>query len=105
MQKAVGWTKGFPGAQPVSMTRANMGFLREKPYKVSWKADGTRYMMLLDGEDEVYFIDRDNCVYQVRYLCTCVQTLAVPSSPSHLSRCPASPSCTGRTRTSTSPTR
>ena len=33
--------------------------------QVSWKADGTRYMMLVDGEDEVYFIDRDNCVYQV----------------------------------------
>lgn len=65
VQKAVGWTKGFPGAQPVSMTRGNMGFLRDKPYKVSWKADGTRYMMLLDGEDEVYFIDRDNCVYKV----------------------------------------
>ena len=104
----MGWTKGFPGAQPVSMTRGNMGFLRDKPYKVrcaahigsywdfngnpieistfvpywkslvlgavcvqvSWKADGTRYMMLLDGEDEVYFIDRDNCVYKVRYLGT-----------------------------------
>ena len=38
--------------------------------QVSWKADGTRYMMLLDGEDEVYFIDRDNCVYKVRYLGT-----------------------------------
>ena len=33
--------------------------------KVSWKADGTRYMMLIDGKDEVYFIDRDNCVYKV----------------------------------------
>lgn len=66
VQRAVGWTKGgFPGAQPVSMDRRNINFLTEKPYKVSWKADGTRYMMLVDGEDEVYFIDRDNCVYQV----------------------------------------
>ena len=61
---------------------------------VSWKADGTRflnfysylfskrqknvfiititwlnlllrYMMLVDGENEVYFLDRDNCVFQV----------------------------------------
>jgi len=66
VQKAVGWTKtGFPGAQPVSMDRKNLMFLQEKPYKVSWKADGTRYMMLVDGDNEVYFIDRDNCVYQV----------------------------------------
>ena len=33
--------------------------------QVSWKADGTRYMMLIDGKDEVYFVDRDNCVYKV----------------------------------------
>ena len=24
-----------------------------------------RYMMLVDGENEVYFLDRDNCVFQV----------------------------------------
>jgi len=65
-QKACNWTKnGFPGGQPVSMDRQNLGFLKEKPYKVSWKADGTRYMMLIDGRDETYFIDRDNCVYKV----------------------------------------
>ena len=33
--------------------------------QVSWKADGTRYMMLIDGKDQTYFIDRDNCVFQV----------------------------------------
>ena len=80
VQKAVGWNKGFPGAQPVSMDRKNIGFLAEMPYMVSWKADGTRcdhlggyiqhnadirYMMLVDGENEVYFLDRDNCVFQV----------------------------------------
>jgi len=65
VQRAVGWSKGFPGAQPVSMDRKNIGFLAEKPYMVSWKADGTRYMMLVDGENEVYFLDRDNCVFQV----------------------------------------
>jgi len=66
VQKSLAWTKGgFPGCQPVSMDRENLVFLQEKPYKVSWKADGTRYMMLIDGEDEVYFIDRDNCVYKV----------------------------------------
>ena len=27
--------QGFPGSQPVSMDRQNLGLLREKPYKVS----------------------------------------------------------------------
>ena len=43
VQRAVGWNKGFPGAQPVSMDRKNIGLLAEKPYMVSWKADGTRF--------------------------------------------------------------
>lgn len=38
---------GFPGAQPVSMDRQNLRFLEQSPYKVSWKADGTRYDLLL----------------------------------------------------------
>ena len=34
-QKACNWTKnGFPGGQPISMDRTNLGFLKEKPYKV-----------------------------------------------------------------------
>lgn len=33
---------GFPGAQPVSMDKQNIKLLEQKPYKVSWKADGTR---------------------------------------------------------------
>jgi mRNA-capping enzyme len=32
---------GFPGCQPVSMDRKNITLL-QKPYMVSWKADGTR---------------------------------------------------------------
>jgi len=55
---------GFPGSQPVSMDVNNLKFLAEKPYMVSWKADGTRYLMLIDGPQEIYFIDRDNCVFQ-----------------------------------------
>lgn len=35
---------GFPGAQPVSMDRQNINFLEHNPYKVSWKADGTRWV-------------------------------------------------------------
>uniref|UniRef100_T1J962 mRNA guanylyltransferase n=1 Tax=Strigamia maritima TaxID=126957 RepID=T1J962_STRMM len=59
---------GFPGLQPVSINFENLAFLQKKPYKVSWKADGTRYMMLIDGANEVYFLDRDNCVFQVSNL-------------------------------------
>ncbi|XP_064483441.1 mRNA-capping enzyme-like [Ornithodoros turicata] len=60
------WKKsGFPGSQPVSMDLDNLDLLTQMPYKVSWKADGTRYMMLIDGEGEVYFVDRDNCVFRV----------------------------------------
>ena len=60
------WEKtGFPGAQPVSMDRQNIRLLHRKPYKVSWKADGTRYMMLILKECEVYFFDRDNSCFKV----------------------------------------
>jgi len=54
---------GFPGSQPVSMDMNNLRYLAEKPYMVSWKADGTRYLMLIDGPGQIYFIDRDNCVF------------------------------------------
>ena len=33
---------GFPGSKPVLMDVQNIRFLNEKPYRVSWKADGTR---------------------------------------------------------------
>lgn len=56
---------GFPGSQPVSMDIKNIVLLGEKPYRVSWKADGTRYMMLILKENEVYFFDRDNACFQV----------------------------------------
>lgn len=59
---------GFPGSQPVSMDKENINFLHQKPYRVSWKADGTRYMMLIQKENEVFFFDRDNSVFQVEGL-------------------------------------
>ncbi|XP_074598688.1 RNA guanylyltransferase and 5'-phosphatase mRNA capping enzyme [Brevipalpus obovatus] len=62
-----GWTgKGFPGCQPVSMDQSNMNFIWKNPYKVSWKADGTRYLMLIDGPDRVFFVDRDNNVFHAK---------------------------------------
>jgi hypothetical protein len=36
------YSTGFPGCQPVSMDTNNIKLLSEKPYRVSWKADGTR---------------------------------------------------------------
>jgi len=69
IQRMCEWkSKGFPGAQPVSMGKINLHFLKEKPYKVSWKADGTRYMMLIDGKDRIYFCDRDNAIFKVKGL-------------------------------------
>eukprot|EP00095_Tigriopus_kingsejongensis_P004298 maker-scaffold346_size200932-snap-gene-0.7 protein:Tk04298 transcript:maker-scaffold346_size200932-snap-gene-0.7-mRNA-1 annotation:"hypothetical protein CAPTEDRAFT_167250" len=66
MQALCRWNKkGFPGAQPVSMDRKNIRKLTEMGYKVSWKADGMRYMMLIDGPDRVFFADRDNCIFHV----------------------------------------
>ncbi|KAI7799344.1 mRNA-capping enzyme [Triplophysa rosa] len=63
------WDKsGFPGAQPVSMDRRNIRLLEQNVYKVSWKADGTRYMMLINGKNEVYMIDRDNSVFHIANL-------------------------------------
>jgi len=38
---------GFPGSQPVSMDVQNIKLLHEKPYRVSWKADGVRLVYLL----------------------------------------------------------
>ncbi|XP_004550538.1 mRNA-capping enzyme [Maylandia zebra] len=68
-QEMAEWDKsGFPGAQPVSMDRQNLRFLEQNPYKVSWKADGTRYMMLINGKNEVYMIDRDNAVFHISNL-------------------------------------
>jgi len=58
------WNRGtFPGCQPVSMDRKNIEYIAQKPYKVSWKADGVRYMMLILKENEVYLFDRDNSVF------------------------------------------
>lgn len=70
VQQICSWqSSGFPGSQPVSMDEDNITLLHEKPYRVSWKADGTRYMMLIQENGEIYFIDRDNSVFQVSGLC------------------------------------
>lgn len=66
VQQMCDWKgSGFPGSQPVSMDIQNIDFLRKKPYKCSWKADGTRFMTLIDGVNQVYMLDRDNTVFHV----------------------------------------
>lgn len=47
----------FPGSQPVSLGRDNMALLKREPYSVTWKADGTRYLLLL-MRDGAYLVDR-----------------------------------------------
>lgn len=53
----------FPGAQPVSLDKDNIKYFEMKPYRVSWKADGTRYMMLVLGPGQLYFFDRKMTVF------------------------------------------
>ncbi|KAK4281148.1 hypothetical protein QN277_012673 [Acacia crassicarpa] len=47
----------FPGSHPVSLNRVNLQLLRQRYYYATWKADGTRYMMLITS-DRCYLIDR-----------------------------------------------
>lgn len=48
VQKMCDWqTTGFPGLQPVSMDLVNLKKLHEKPYRVSWKADGMRLIIIV----------------------------------------------------------
>jgi mRNA-capping enzyme len=60
---------GFPGQQPVSVDGTNIRTIVEDDYLVSWKADGTRYLMYIDN-GVVYMIGRDNCVFEVPYMDT-----------------------------------
>ncbi|KAL7092623.1 hypothetical protein ACP275_12G174900 [Erythranthe tilingii] len=47
----------FPGSHPVSLDRDNLQLLRQRYYYATWKADGTRYMMLITI-DGCYLVDR-----------------------------------------------
>ncbi|XP_031494224.1 uncharacterized protein LOC116260211 isoform X1 [Nymphaea colorata] len=53
----VGNGRHFPGSQPVSLDRTSLQLLRQRYYYATWKADGTRYMMLIT-HDGCYLIDR-----------------------------------------------
>ncbi|KAJ3671732.1 hypothetical protein LUZ60_007811 [Juncus effusus] len=47
----------FPGSHPVSLNKDNLQLLKQRYYYATWKADGTRYMMLI-MRDGCYLIDR-----------------------------------------------
>lgn len=74
----------FAGSQPVSLDRSNISLINERPYRVTWKADGTRYMVLL-MHDGVYLIGRDNRVRRVwvRFPYTLKQENAPPMLTRH----------------------
>ena len=55
----------FPGSQPVSLDKENIKMLTTKKYRVTWKADGQRYLMLIRGKNEIFMLDRDLAVYRV----------------------------------------
>lgn len=48
----------FPGSHPVSLNSDNLQLLRQRYYYATWKADGTRYMMLITVHG-CYLIDRN----------------------------------------------
>ncbi|KAJ4778570.1 mRNA-capping enzyme [Rhynchospora pubera] len=50
-------TLQFPGSHPVSLNSDNLQLLRQRYYYTTWKADGTRYMMLI-LRDGCYLVDR-----------------------------------------------
>ncbi|XP_020576063.1 mRNA-capping enzyme-like isoform X4 [Phalaenopsis equestris] len=58
-------TSQFPGSHPVSLNRDNLQLLRQRYYYATWKADGTRYMMLI-ALHGCYLIDRNFCFRRVQ---------------------------------------
>ncbi|CAL4968949.1 unnamed protein product [Urochloa decumbens] len=55
----------FPGSHPVSLNSDNLQLLRQRYYYATWKADGTRYMMLV-RRDGCFLIDRNFCFRRVQ---------------------------------------
>uniref|UniRef100_A0AC34GGS0 mRNA capping enzyme adenylation domain-containing protein n=1 Tax=Panagrolaimus sp. ES5 TaxID=591445 RepID=A0AC34GGS0_9BILA len=56
---------GFHGSLLVTMDKQNISLLSSRSYMVSWKADGMRYLILINGEDEIYAFDRENNVFKL----------------------------------------
>lgn len=56
------------------MDQNNLSMIKENEYAISWKADGTRYLMYIAKENDVYMIDRDNNIFEI-------STLIFPQPP------------------------
>lgn len=55
----------FPGSQPVSLSRENLDLLNNSRYWVTWKADGTRFLMWITSLG-CYLMDRSFKVKRVQ---------------------------------------
>lgn len=55
----------LPGSQPVSLDHSNKTLLKERQYWVTWKADGTRYMLVLLRWG-TYLVDRKFAIKRVQ---------------------------------------
>uniref|UniRef100_A0A2C9VGJ7 Tyrosine specific protein phosphatases domain-containing protein n=1 Tax=Manihot esculenta TaxID=3983 RepID=A0A2C9VGJ7_MANES len=72
----------FPGSHPVSLNRDNLQLLRQRYYYATWKADGTRYMMLI-MMDGCYLIDRSFNFRRVQMRFPCKGTNEVLADKTH----------------------
>eukprot|EP00268_Persea_americana_P003358 TRINITY_DN1101_c0_g1_i13.p1 TRINITY_DN1101_c0_g1~~TRINITY_DN1101_c0_g1_i13.p1 ORF type:complete len:535 (-),score=102.57 TRINITY_DN1101_c0_g1_i13:443-2047(-) len=72
----------FPGSHPVSLDRDNLQLLRQRYYYATWKADGTRYMMLIMC-DGCYLIDRTFSFRRVQMRFPLKQSSEVPNDRTH----------------------
>ena len=63
---------GFPGANPVSLSRAALATLRDAPHVVALKSDGVRYALFLttrtDGSPVALMVDRARHMHEVEVL-------------------------------------
>nr|KJB17012.1 hypothetical protein B456_002G260900 [Gossypium raimondii] len=73
----------FPGSHPVSLNRDNLQLLRQRYYYATWKADGTRYMMLITI-DGCYLIDRSFNIRRVQMRFPCRHNKGVGGMSHHL---------------------
>ncbi|AKU37503.1 ORF_088L [Scale drop disease virus] len=59
------YVNSFAGCLPVSIDESNRHLIFSGTYRVTWKANGVRYLLFIDGKDRVYIIDRDNVVLKL----------------------------------------